>query len=355
MKPDSILIVTQKVDTGDPVLEFFHRWIAEFAKNFSLVTVICLYKGTYSLPENVHVLSLGKDEGKGKMTYILRFFKFLWHCRHDYRFVFVHMNTVYILLGGVLWHLMGKRIGLWYAHRHVNWQLRAAERLAHLVFTSTPQGFRIVSPKTHVVGQGIDTDSFVPAASIPERSELTLISVGRISPVKDQETALEAAKILKDSGFDAKLRLVGAPVIGEQDGYLQSLKQLTSTLGIQDRVEWLGAVSQEDLPALLNSADVFVSTGLTGSLDKAALEAMACGLPVITCNESVRSALGPYGETLWFEKRDPEALAACVRNLAAMDSATRHALGSAVREIVVRGHGISDLITKIKSIFLARL
>ena len=56
-----LLIITQKVDDHDDVLGFFVRWIEEFAKYVEKVTVVCLQKGTYYLPDNVTVLSLGKE------------------------------------------------------------------------------------------------------------------------------------------------------------------------------------------------------------------------------------------------------------------------------------------------------
>ena len=59
-----LLIITQKVDINDPVLGFFHRWLEEFAKHYEFVTVICLEKGEHRLPENVKVLSLGKEKLK---------------------------------------------------------------------------------------------------------------------------------------------------------------------------------------------------------------------------------------------------------------------------------------------------
>ena len=57
-----LLICTQAVDREDSVLGFFHSWIREFAKHYESVTVICLYKGEYDLPENVKILSLGKED-----------------------------------------------------------------------------------------------------------------------------------------------------------------------------------------------------------------------------------------------------------------------------------------------------
>ena len=56
-----LLICTQKVDTNDDNLGFFHDWIKEFARHCEKVTVICLYKGEYGLPKNVIVKSLGKE------------------------------------------------------------------------------------------------------------------------------------------------------------------------------------------------------------------------------------------------------------------------------------------------------
>ena len=57
-----LLIVTQAVDINNPILGFFHRWIEEFSKNCEKVTVIALGVGEYKLPQNVNILSLGKNE-----------------------------------------------------------------------------------------------------------------------------------------------------------------------------------------------------------------------------------------------------------------------------------------------------
>ena len=68
-----LLITTQIVDENSPLLGFFVGWIKEFAVHFDQVHVICLQKGTYDLPGNVHVYSLGKEEGESDLKYIVRF------------------------------------------------------------------------------------------------------------------------------------------------------------------------------------------------------------------------------------------------------------------------------------------
>ena len=60
-----LLICTQTVDLNDPVLGFFHGWIAAFSRHCESVHVICLKEGRHSLPANVFVHSLGKHPIQG--------------------------------------------------------------------------------------------------------------------------------------------------------------------------------------------------------------------------------------------------------------------------------------------------
>ena len=108
-----ILIVTQVVDANHSALGFFVRWLAEFARQCESVTVLCLEAGKYDLPENVTVVSLGKSEGESRFGVLKNFYRELWSRRRDYSSVLVHMNPIYVALAGVLWRLMGKRVGLW--------------------------------------------------------------------------------------------------------------------------------------------------------------------------------------------------------------------------------------------------
>jgi hypothetical protein len=111
-----LLLITQKVDRSDPVLGFFHRWIEKFSKYYESITVICLYKGEYNLPNNVRVLSLGKENGKSKIEYIINFYKYIYQEKDNYDKVFVHMNQEYILLAGIVWKIMKKDIFMWRNH-----------------------------------------------------------------------------------------------------------------------------------------------------------------------------------------------------------------------------------------------
>ena len=82
----------------------------------------------------------------------------------------------------------------------------------------------------------------------------------------------------------------------------------------------------------------------TGSLDKAGLEAMACGLPVITSNAAFRPLL-PSG--LVIPANHPQALADALARVAGWDEPRRRALGERLRAAVVRDHSLPALGQKI--------
>ena len=275
-----LLICTQIVDTEDSYLGFFVRWIEEFSKRTAHVEVICLKEGKHSLPTNVRVHSLGKEKGASRVKYILNFYRYIWKLRHDYDAVLVHMNPEYVVLGGLLWRLLNKRVALWYMHKSVNMKLRIAELFADTIFTASKESFRLKSQKVHIIGHGIDADFFSPDSSTVRGD--WFLSVGRLMPSKRHDLAIRAAV---EKGKE--LRIAG-------DGpERQNLEALASELGA--RVQFLGGLTQTQLRDEYRRAARFIHTSETGSLDKVVLEALACGLPVRTNDPALKEleSVGP--------------------------------------------------------------
>lgn len=283
----NLLIVTQKVNKDDDNLGFFHRWIIEFARHFEQVTVICLEEGVRQLPANVRVLSLGKEKGGSRILYAGRFLRYVWRERHTYDAVLVHMNPEYIVLGGWLWKMLGKNIFLWYTHKSVTRQLKWALRLVAAVFSASPESFRLPTSKLIVTGHGIDTDVFSPPAA-GVRLPGSLISVGRISPTKDQLSMIKAVELLADEGWSGRFRIIGTAVTPAERTYAQSLSAYVEANGLGEEVIFVGTIPHEEVAVCYQSADIFINLSTTGSLDKAVLEAMACGTKVLTSNEAFR-------------------------------------------------------------------
>lgn len=346
-----LLIITQKVDKDDSVLGFFHRWIEKFAENCTKVIVICLEKGALHLPGNVKVLSLGKEKNNSRLKYLWLFYKFIWEERRNYDTVFVHMNPEYVILGGWWWKILGKKILLWFAHGGVSLKLRIAERMTDLVLSSTESGFRLNSPKKRVIGQGIDTDFFKPlplSKSIP--GTFQIVSIGRISPVKDYQTLIQSTSLLVRSGRKIQVKIYGGIGLRSQEKYLNSLKEMVHSLGLENHVIFYGNIPNHQVPQFLSSADLFVNTSYTGSLDKAILEAMAMALPVISCNEAMLEVLGDHKDFLTFKKGDSIELTKKIIQIMDLDQKNLQSLGLELRKLVVNHHNLTNLISKIISL-----
>ena len=133
---------------------------------------------------------------------------------------------------------------------------------------------------------GVDTERFVPAwprrrdvlpAALWAQDMFVVGTVGRLQPVKDQETLLRAfARVLtRRPEWRSRLRLM---LVGDGPN-MASLRATADELGIASQA-WL-AGAQTDVPALLQAIDVFVLPSLMEGISNTLLEAMACGMPVL--------------------------------------------------------------------------
>lgn len=310
-----LLIVTQKVDINDDVLGFFHGWIEEFAKKCEKVTVIALGVGEYNLPENVKILSLGKEKSESKIKYLANFYKYVWRERNNYDVVFVHMNQIYVVLGGWLWKILNKKIGLWYVHKQVGWDLKIAEKIANVIFTAAQRGFNLKTDKLKVLGHGIPVDNFKNPGNTKKDGKLTLISVGRITPIKNLDILIKAAAILKNNCLDFKLLIVGSPIEAIDYEYFEKLKKLVSDYKLGKAVIFIGSIPNNMVREYYWKSDLSINLCPTGGMDKAVLESMAAGLPVIVSNQAFEDYFGDYADLLIFKERDEIDLSKKIMNL----------------------------------------
>src|SRR3989344_6606987 len=250
----NLLIITQKVDQNDTLLGFMHGWIREFANNFEKITVICLQKGEYSLPKNVEVLSLGKELGAYKIEYIFNFYRYIFLRRKQYDAVFVHMNPEYVLLGGIFWRLWGKKMVLWYNHTFGNWKCRLAMKIAHTVCHTSPYAFTAGTKKSLVMPAGTDTEFFKPVAVKTLRP--SLLYVGRIAPVKDLMTLIQAANILYGEGIEFNLNIYGE-ALPKDLSYLDVIKKEARDLLKNGIIYFHGGIPNKDTPKIFSESWVF--------------------------------------------------------------------------------------------------
>lgn len=342
-----LFILTQAVDRNDPVLGFFHRWIEEFAGYCDLVTVVCLREGEHALPSNVRVFSLGKERGGSRATYVYRFFMHVVGKRREYNSVFVHMNPEYVVLAGWFWRLMGRKIVLWYTHRQATTYLKVAEFFAHTILTAAPESFTLKSGKVRCVGHGIDTEAF-SAVFDPRRqlgSPLKILSVGRITPIKNLTVLIEALSLLREEGIPFTAEIVGDPVVESDRLYFDALRMRVDKFSLGPYVLFTGGVPNRDMPAVYSRNDISVNLTPTGGIDKVVLESMASGILPITSNTAFKSYFGKYEPLLLFKENDPRDLVSCIKGLMAQLDHTE--MRNFLRRAVEDRGSVKSLISKV--------
>ena len=343
-----LLIITQKVDINDDNLGSFHSWLEKLAEKADIF-VIGNYVGKYDLPENVKVFSLGKEIGVGRLVKIFKYQWFLLKLLPKVDGVFFHMCPEYVLGAHLLPKIFRKKTLLWYTHKSVNWKLRLAEKLTDKIFTASKESFRLPSKKVEVTGHGIDTEKFKVQSSkfkSNENSKFRIISVGRISPVKNYEIMINMAEILKNKNFNFEIKVAGAPILESDKIYFEKLKNLIKEKKLGGMVEFVGPISNKYIAEFYQSGDLFINLTDTGSLDKAVLEAMACGLKILTSNEAFKNILPEEN----FTKNEPEAVAEKIENLAKSPNLTKDKF----IDYVSANHGLDNLAKRIISFFVCR-
>jgi len=196
---------------------------------------------------------------------------------------------------------------------------------AHLVWYYGARAERVA-----VIPCGVETEMFQPMSQPVAKDllelppEPLLLYVGRLQPIKGLETLLDAMTRLDGA---TRLLIVGGDQDEPDNGHAERLRARVAALGLARRVRFLGAQRQERLRLFYAAADATVMPSYYESFGMVALEAMACGSPVVasrvgglttTVRDGVTGYLVPEG--------DPAALA---HRLAALlgDPAMRERVG----------------------------
>ena len=182
--------------------------------------------------------------------------------------------------------------------------LRLAHRVADRVVTSTPDGFRLPSQKLDVIGQGVDTELFVPPPGPVDGN--TVVYVGRVSRRKRVHLLVEVMAALRDTPL--RLEVVGPLLTRDDHAYVQEVTGLIHDRGLDDTVRLVGPLPQRETPALYRDAFLHLNLSETGSMDKSVLEALACGCPALTSNPAFGSLLADFPELVVHDDR-PAAVA----------------------------------------------
>lgn len=177
-------------------------------------------------------------------------------------------------------------------------------------------------PRLDVLPMGVDLQQrFVPGNQ-QTRSRDELLFVGRLVPKKGLNYLLDALPAVLQRRPAVKLKIAG---FGPEE---TALKRRASQLGIEDRVEFIGAIPQSELPELYRHAALVVApfvrdlSGDQEGLPVALMEAVGCGCPVIAGNVAgLGDLLGEMSQSICVNPADAGALAAAI--VAALENPER--------------------------------
>lgn len=239
------------------------------------------------------------------------------------------------------------------AQRMIDVKFRIISDLAHarVVFVSDwlRRAFLSAVPlnpeRTRVIYNGIDVSRFHPGPCGSVRRELgaddgdiLVGAVGNVRPTKGYDVLLRAAALLCRRSDRYRFVLVGdadGPLYGE-------LRALHAELGLEDRFRFAGF--REDIPDVMRSLDVYVSSSTAEGFSLTTVEAMACGVPVVATRsggpeeivrDGVNGSLVPVGSS--------EALAAALEQ-AAEDTVHRRRVTDSARADVAERFTVGAMV-----------
>ncbi len=201
-----------------------------------------------------------------------------------------------------------------------------------------------------VIPNAVDVRRFDPTIdgmAVRQRLKISLdrpvaLLVGRIVPHKGVEHFIEAARELPGVQF----------LVAGEGSSLEAMERLAESLGVKDRVRFLGRISQDNLPKVYAACDLFVlpSVSRLEAFGIVALEAMATGKPVVVADiPGVREVIEDGREGLLADPVNPRDLAEKMRRLVE-DPALRQEMGRLGREKVLANfttEKVADQILKV--------
>jgi glycosyltransferase-like protein len=198
--------------------------------------------------------------------------------------------------------------------------------------------------RAEVVRNGVDTGRYRPSRGESERrrdrmafglgEHFTVLSIGGIEPRKGTLTLLEGFARLRRLApeLDARLVVAGGATLFDYRGEVERFHARLAELDLGDVVRVLGTLGDGEIESLYRAADVFAFPSTKEGFGLAALEALACGLPVVASDlDALTTFLEDDRSALLVPVGDPDALGAALAHVGREPSIRERLRGGGLR------------------------
>lgn len=186
--------------------------------------------------------------------------------------------------------------------------LKNAERIIVLNKNTALKAEPLLHKSIIVMANGVDTNVFYPIKKQNIEVEThKIICVSRLDDKKGLEYAIQSMVDILKLYPDATLKIIG-------DGYYrQTLEQLVRTLNLTNSVHFMGLIPNNEIPNELRASDIFLLPSLHEGFALTLLEAMACGLPIVsTPVGSVPEIMNVWENGIMVPLKDPDQIAKAI-------------------------------------------
>ena len=233
------------------------------------------------------------------------------------------------------------------------------QRLSHAIFNATISEFNIqfikerygekLASRTHLIRCGIDLEIYRPKKlPLEDAMVFKILCIASLRPVKGHKFLLEAIARMKSQGRKIQCILVG-------NGPLRkNIFREIENLDIRDVVKMVGNQTQDEVLTWLHAVDCVVLSSLREGIPISLMEAMACGLPVVTTNASpsISELIVNDKNGLVVEKCNPDALASAL-SFIQDNPLTAKRFGKIGREIVEQEYDLRKNVRKLFELFVS--
>lgn len=286
----NLLILNLKNDLNDSALAHCPILVDSLAKNFKNVDVISGYVGRVTRARNITYYNLNIKSSLFKtikIFTILRFYFFLFKIllkRGKKLVVFAHMAPLYALLAAPILRVFNIPISLWYAHREVTVTLKVASNLVNKIITPNPRSFRAQTqtPIYYLLPGVYFSNKFFRNYT---KIENNICIHGRISEVKNIHVLIKSIFLLRTNfGMSVVLNIYGDCLTDRDFLYKKRLTDFIRLNNLDELIKFHGPCNLLKLHEQFKKNLIGLNLGIDWSLDKAGIEVLGNGLPLIYTN-----------------------------------------------------------------------